>query len=139
MSLTIDIHSFSYKKGGIPKDTTGNGGGFAFDCRGILNPGRIEEYKAQTGRDISVQEYLEAKTEMPRFLQLVHNMVSISIENYLERGFEHLQINFGCTGGQHRSVYCAEKTAHFIRENYPEANVVIHHDEQPQLNAKITI
>lgn len=139
MSLTIDIHSFSYKKGGIPKDTTGNGGGFAFDCRGILNPGRIEEYKAQTGRDISVQEYLETKTEMPRFLQLVHNMLSISIENYLERGFEHLQINFGCTGGQHRSVYCAEKTAHFIRENYPEANVVIHHDEQPQLNAKVTI
>lgn len=138
MSLTIDIHSFSYKKGGIPKDNTGNGGGFAFDCRGILNPGRIEEYKAQTGRDISVQEYLETKTEMPRFLQLVHNMLSISIENYLERGFEHLQINFGCTGGQHRSVYCAEKTAHFIRENYPEANVVIHHDEQPQLNAEVT-
>ncbi|MBP0611983.1 ATP-binding protein [Chryseobacterium sp. cx-311] len=139
MSLTIDIHSFSYKKGGIPKDTTGNGGGFAFDCRGILNPGRIEEYKAQTGRDISVQEYLETKTEMPRFLQLVHNMLSISIENYLERGFEHLQINFGCTGGQHRSVYCAEKTAAFIREKYPQANVVIHHDEQPQLNVVASI
>ena len=139
MSLTIDIHSFSYKKGGIPKDTTGNGGGFAFDCRGILNPGRIEEYKAQTGRDISVQEYLEAKTEMPRFLELVKNMVSINIDNYLERGFEHLQINFGCTGGQHRSVYCAEKTAAFIREKYPQANVVIHHDEQPQLNVVASI
>lgn len=134
MSLTIDIHSFSYKKGGIPKDETGNGGGFAFDCRGILNPGRIEEYKAQTGCDIGVQEFLETKTEMPKFLSLVKEIVSINIDNYLERNFEHLQINFGCTGGQHRSVYCAEKTAAFIREKYPQATVRIHHDEQPQLN-----
>lgn len=136
MSLTIDIHSFSYKKGGIPKDETGNGGGFAFDCRGILNPGRIEEYKAQTGCDIGVQEFLETKTEMPKFLSLVKEIVSINIDNYLERNFEHLQINFGCTGGQHRSVYCAEKTAAFIREKYPQATVTIHHDEQPQLNHK---
>lgn len=136
MSLTIDIHSFSYKKGGIPKDETGNGGGFAFDCRGILNPGRIEEYKAQTGCDIGVQEFLETKTEMPKFLSLVKEIVSINIDNYLERNFEHLQINFGCTGGQHRSVYCAEKTAAFIREKYPQATVRIHHDEQPQLNNK---
>lgn len=134
MSLTIDIHSFSYKKGGIPKDETGNGGGFAFDCRGILNPGRIEEYKAQTGCDIGVQEFLETKTEMPKFLSLVKEIVSINIDNYLERNFEHLQINFGCTGGQHRSVYCAEKTAAFIREKYPQTTVRIHHDEQPQLN-----
>lgn len=134
MSLTIDIHSFSYKKGGIPKDETGNGGGFAFDCRGILNPGRIEEYKAQTGCDIGVQEFLETKTEMPKFLELVKNIVSINIDNYLGRNFEHLQINFGCTGGQHRSVYCAEKTAAFIRAKYPQAIVNIHHDEQPQLN-----
>lgn len=134
MSLTIEIHSFSYKKGGIPKDETGNGGGFAFDCRGILNPGRIEEYKAQTGCDIGVQEYLENNTEMPKFLDLVKNLVSINIDNYLARNFEHLQINCGCTGGQHRSVYCAEKTAQFIREKYPQANVTIHHDEQPQLN-----
>ncbi|WP_442905692.1 RapZ C-terminal domain-containing protein [Kaistella sp.] len=136
MSLTIDIHSFSYKKGGIPKDETGNGGGFAFDCRGILNPGRIEEYKAQTGCDIGVQEFLETKTEMPKFLSLVKEIVSINIDNYLERNFEHLQINFGCTGGQHRSVYCAEKTAAFIREKYPQTTVRIHHDEQPQLNHK---
>ncbi|QFG52137.1 RNase adapter RapZ [Chryseobacterium sp.] len=139
MSLTVDIHSFSYKKGGIPKDHTGNGGGFAFDCRGILNPGRIEEYKVQTGRDLSVQEYLETKTEMPKFLLLVQNMISISIENYLERGFEHLQVNFGCTGGQHRSVYCAEKTAAFIREKYPQAKVIVHHDEQPQLNSETAV
>lgn len=133
MSLTIEIHSFSYKKGGIPKDNSGNGGGFAFDCRGILNPGRVEEYKSQTGCDIGVQQYLETKTEMPAFLQLTQKIVSISIENYLSRGFEHLQINFGCTGGQHRSVYAAEKTAEFIRNHYPDAKVILQHDEQPQL------
>ena len=132
--LHIDIHSFSYKKGGIPKDNTGNGGGFAFDCRGILNPGRIEEYKPLTGKDISVQEFLETQTEMPKFLDLVKNIVSINIDNYLDRGFENLQINFGCTGGQHRSVYCAEKIAAFVKEKYPQAMVEITHDEQPQLN-----
>ncbi|MBQ0152224.1 MAG: ATP-binding protein [Chryseobacterium sp.] len=133
--LHIDIHSFSYKKGGIPKDHSGNGGGFAFDCRGILNPGRIEEYKVQTGNDIGVQDYLETKTEMPKFLSLVKDLVSININDYLNRGFENLQINFGCTGGQHRSVYCAIKIAEFIKEKFPEGTEVsIHHDEQPQLN-----
>ncbi|WP_027377020.1 RapZ C-terminal domain-containing protein [Kaistella palustris] len=134
MTLKIDIHSFSYKKGGIPKDETGNGGGFAFDCRGILNPGRLEEYKQQTGRDADVQEFLETQTDMPKFFGLVKDLVSINIENYLGRGFEHLQINFGCTGGQHRSVYCAEKTAEFIKKKYPQTEVSLHHDEQPQLN-----
>ncbi|AZA81656.1 ATP-binding protein [Chryseobacterium lactis] len=133
--LHIDIHSFSYKKGGIPKDHSGNGGGFAFDCRGILNPGRIEEYKIQTGNDIGVQEYLETQTEMPKFLELVKSIVSINIEDYLERGFENLQINFGCTGGQHRSVYSAIKIAEFIKQKYPEGTLVtLQHDEQPQLN-----
>ncbi|CAD0222897.1 RNase adapter RapZ [Chryseobacterium sp. JV274] len=134
--LHIEIHSFSYKKGGIPKDNSGNGGGFAFDCRGILNPGRIEEYKIQTGNDIGVQEYLETKTDMPKFLELVKSLVSINIDNYLERGFEHLQINFGCTGGQHRSVYSAIKIAEFIQKKYPEGTeITLHHDEQPQLNS----
>ena len=134
--LKIEIHSFSYKKGGIPKDNSGNGGGFAFDCRGILNPGRVEEYKQQTGCDIGVQDYLETKTEMPKFLELVKNMVSINIDNYLGRGFENLQINFGCTGGKHRSVYCAIKIAEFIKEKYPQTEVSLNHDEQPQLNHK---
>lgn len=132
--LNIDIHSFSFKKGGIPKDDSGNGGGFVFDCRGILNPGRIEEYKSQTGNDRGVQDYLETETKMPEFLSLIQNMVSINIEDYLARGFENLQINFGCTGGQHRSVYCAIKTAAFIKEKFPQASVSLHHDEQPQLN-----
>lgn len=135
--LNIDIHSFSYKKGGIPKDETGNGGGFVFDCRGILNPGRIEEYKPQTGNDIGVQEFLETKTKMPDFLKSIHSLLSITIDNYLERGFEHLQIGFGCTGGQHRSVYSAIKTVEFIKEKYPQAEVRITHDEQPQLNLNL--
>lgn len=133
-NLKIEIHSFSYKKGGIPADSTGNGGGFTFDCRGILNPGRIEEYKMQTGKDNGVQQYLEDKTEMPKFLELIKSLVSITIDNYIERGFENLQINFGCTGGQHRSVYSAEKISAFIKEKYPEVSVSVHHDEQPQLN-----
>lgn len=132
--LKIEIHSFSYKKGGIPKDNTENGGGFVFDCRGILNPGRIKEYKIQTGNDIGVQEFLETKTEMPHFLKSIQSLISISIENYISRNFEHLQINFGCTGGQHRSVYSAIKTAHFIREKYPDTEVSVYHDEQLHLN-----
>ncbi|WP_407517647.1 RapZ C-terminal domain-containing protein [Elizabethkingia anophelis] len=132
--LNIEIHSFSYKKGGIPKDNSGNGGGFVFDCRGILNPGRIEEYKKQTGNDIPVQEYLEEKTKIQDFLNSVFSIVSINIDDYLARGFENLQINFGCTGGQHRSVYSAIKTAAFIREKYPQVNVILQHDEQTQLN-----
>lgn len=132
--LTVEIHSFSYKKGGIPKDDSGNGGGFVFDCRGILNPGRIEEYKSQTGNDVAVQEYLEENTKMPSFLDAVKSIVSINIDDYLERGFENLQINFGCTGGQHRSVYSALKITEFIKEKYPNVDVKIQHDEQPQLN-----
>lgn len=134
MSLKIEIHSFSYKKGGIPKDNTGNGGGFIFDCRGILNPGRLDEFKQQTGCDVGVKDFLESQTDMPKFLDLVKNIISINIDNYLGRDFDHLQINFGCTGGQHRSVYCAEQIAAFIKEKYPQTEMSLQHDEQPQLN-----
>lgn len=134
-TLHIDIHSFSYKKGGVPKDNTNNGGGFVFDCRGILNPGRIEEYKALTGNDLPVQEYLEQHTLMPDFLNSVKSIINISIENYLSRGFENLQISFGCTGGQHRSVYSAIKIGEYLKEKYPQVKITITHDEQPQLNA----
>lgn len=133
--LNINIYSFSYKKGGIPKDNTENGGGFVFDCRGILNPGRIEEYKRLTGADIGVQKYLENNTEMPTFLDLVKNLVSISVDNYIDRNFENLQISFGCTGGQHRSVYSAIKISEYLKEKYSDkVNVIITHNEQPQLN-----
>ncbi|MDR2207100.1 MAG: ATP-binding protein [Flavobacteriaceae bacterium] len=131
--LKIDIHSFSYKKG-IPKDDSGNGGGFCFDCRGIMNPGRIEKYKKSTGADADVQEYLETQTEMPKFLDLIKCLISINIDNYLSRSFENLQINFGCTGGQHRSVYAAVKIAKFIKEKYPQTKVKITHDEQSALS-----
>lgn len=134
MALNIDIHSFSYKKGGIPKDESGNGGGFVFDCRGILNPGRIDEYKSQTGSDEAVKNYLKEKTKIHDFLSAAEQIISINIDDYLERGFENLQINFGCTGGQHRSVYAANHIAEFIRGKYPQVSVKLTHDEQPQLN-----
>lgn len=133
--LNINIHSFSYKKGGIPQDNTDNGGGFVFDCRGILNPGRIDEYKVQTGADLGVQEFLEQNTEMPDFLNAVKNIISISVDNYIKRDFENLQIAFGCTGGQHRSVYSAIKIGGFLKEKYQgKAQINIIHNEQPQLN-----
>jgi len=133
--LKIKIYSFSYKKGGIPVDNSGNGGGFVFDCRGILNPGRIDEYKPQTGNDKGVQEFLETKTEMPKFINLIKDLVSVTIDNYVERGFEDLQIAFGCTGGQHRSVYCAIKLGEFLQKKCGEvAEISVTHNEQTQLN-----
>jgi RNase adaptor protein for sRNA GlmZ degradation len=128
-TLNIDINSFSYKKG-YPTDDSGNGGGFAFDCRGIYNPGRIEQYKKQSGLDLPVQEFLTNETEMPNFLKLIYELVSINVDNYLSRGFENLQINFGCTGGQHRSVFAAEQTAMFLKSRYKDLNINIHHKNQ---------
>jgi RNase adaptor protein for sRNA GlmZ degradation len=116
--LNIDISSFSYIKNGIPQDTTENGGGFVFDCRGILNPGRIDEYKTQSGLDIPVQEYLKSETKMPEFIALVKQILDISIQDYIARGFSHLKISFGCTGGQHRSVFSTEEIATYITEKY---------------------
>jgi len=131
--LTVTVRSFSYKKG-IPQDTSGNGGGFVFDCRGILNPGRIQEYKTITGRDKAVIEYLEIQTKIAEFLEAAFKMVDISIENYLNRGFANLEINFGCTGGQHRSVYSADKMAEHILDKFPEVQVNVEHIEQEAKN-----
>ena len=121
-SLKIDINSFSYKRG-IPSDASGNGGGFVFDCRGLHNPGRYEPYKALTGKDKPVIEFLESQSKVKVFLENIYKVVDVNIQNYIERDFEHLQINFGCTGGQHRSVYCAEQTAKYIKEKY---NITVH-------------
>jgi len=115
--LAVSINSFSYKKG-IPIDTSDNGGGFVLDCRAILNPGRIEEYKKLSGLDKEVKTFLEQQTEMPAFLNSVYDLVDISVTDYLKRGFDHLQINFGCTGGQHRSVYAAEALARHLKNKY---------------------
>jgi aminoglycoside/choline kinase family phosphotransferase len=127
--LTVHINSFSYKKG-IPADQFGNGGGYVFDCRGILNPGRIDEYKTQTGRDKPVQEFLLHKTNMPTFLQHVFGMIDISIEDYLKRDFEGLTISFGCTGGQHRSVFAADRLAAHLKEKYKVKTVVSHVEQE---------
>ncbi|MDE3235692.1 MAG: phosphotransferase [Bacteroidota bacterium] len=115
--LRIEINSFSYRNG-IPPDTTPNGGGFVFDMRGILNPGRFDEYKTLTGKEKPVQDFLEQRTHMNQFLNSVWDLVDITVEEYLRRGFDHLMINFGCTGGQHRSVYAAEQTARHLRNKY---------------------
>jgi len=115
--LTVKICSFSYRKG-IPEDASGNGGGFVFDCRGIDNPGRHHEYKTIHGRDKPVMEYLERQTRMQDFLNSVFDIVDISVEEYIKRGFNSLAVNFGCTGGQHRSVYAADALARHLRNKY---------------------
>ncbi|MGB5008447.1 MAG: RNase adapter RapZ, partial [Ferruginibacter sp.] len=104
--LVITINSFSYRKG-IPADISENGGGYVFDMRGILNPGRIDEYKTQSGLDKPVKDFLEQQTDMPVFLNGVYSIIDISVTDYIKRGFKSLMINFGCTGGQHRSVFAA--------------------------------
>ena len=134
MSLIISIHSFSYLKKGIPFDSTGNGGGFVFDCRFIENPGRQQEFKTQTGKDRDVISFLDNNQPMKEFLTEVNSIVSKAIDNYLERNFTSLMVSFGCTGGQHRSVYASEKLKSFIQHKYPGVKVSLHHDEFPELN-----
>ncbi|HOO83585.1 MAG TPA: RNase adapter RapZ [Prolixibacteraceae bacterium] len=126
--LTISIQSFSYKKG-VPNDPSENGGGFVFDCRGLSNPGRLPEYRSFTGLDKIVIDYLEQYPEVEKFQKNVREIVSISIEEYLKRGFNHLFVAFGCTGGQHRSVYNAQNFSEWIKNNYP-VNVFLTHNEK---------
>ena len=127
--LTVSVGSFSYKRG-LPEDHSGNGGGFIFDCRALPNPGRYEQYRAYTGKDRPVVEFLEKEPAVDRFLDNVKGIVSQSIDKYLERKFTHLSVNFGCTGGQHRSVYCAERLARWIGETYPSVSIDLRHREQ---------
>jgi aminoglycoside/choline kinase family phosphotransferase len=126
--LVVKICSFSYKKG-IPQDSSIHGGGFVFDCRGIDNPGRHTEYKEIHGRDKPVMEYLERQTKMQDYLNSVFDIVDISVEEYIKRGFDHLSINFGCTGGQHRSVYAADAVARHLRNKY-NVKIDLCHREQ---------
>jgi UPF0042 nucleotide-binding protein len=128
--LVVKVSSFSYRKG-IPADDSGNGGGFVFDCRGVDNPGRHEEYKEIHGRDRPVIEYLERQTRMQDFLNSVFDIVDISVEEYIKRGFISLAVNFGCTGGQHRSVYAADALARHLRNKY-KVKIELNHREQEE-------
>ena len=127
-NLLVTINSFSYKRG-IPTDKSGNGGGFVFDCRALNNPGRLEEYKDKTGKHVDVIDFFKEDAEMEAFNSSVLLIVRPSIERYMERGFTNLMINFGCTGGQHRSVYCAEKMFQTITSRY-NVKTQINHTER---------
>lgn len=127
--LTVEVFSFSYKKG-YPEDTSGNGGGFMFDCRGMHNPGRYPEYKTLTGMDKPVIDFLKEKGETDLFSKRAFELVEPTVERYIRRGFTNLQIGFGCTGGQHRSVYCAESVARMLAGRFPEAVIHLRHREQ---------
>lgn len=127
-TLTVQVTSFSFKKG-IPEDNSGNGGGYVFDCRGTNNPGRYEQYKRLTGLDQPVIDFLESDGEILQFLESVYPLVDFHAKRFLDRGFTHLMISFGCTGGQHRSVYCAQHVAEHLHKKYG-VRVELCHREQ---------
>ncbi len=130
--LVVKIHSFSFRKQ-IPQDDSGNGGGFIFDCRGILNPGRVDSMKTQTGRDKDVKDFLEQQTKMPEFLNSVFDIVDTTVEEYIKRDFESLMISFGCTGGQHRSVYAADAMVRHLKNKF-KVKVELKHIVQEEKN-----
>ena len=130
--LVVTVSSFSYKKG-VPRDTSGNGGGYVFDCRALPNPGRYPEYRCYTGKDRPVIDFLQGDEAVEQFLVSVQQLVGASVKKYLERNFTSLTVSFGCTGGQHRSVYCAERLAKWLLENF-NCQVVVNHVEQQQKN-----
>ncbi len=134
--LTVKVFSFAYKKG-IPNDVTGNGGGYVFDCRAINNPGKYEHYKQFTGLDSNVIQFLEDDGEVITFLEHCHALTDATIERYVERGFTNLMISYGCTGGQHRSVYCAQHTAEHIAKKYKVKVELIHREQNIEQTFKV--
>src|SRR5208283_6015010 len=130
--LTVRVFSFSFHRG-LPQDDSGNGGGFVFDGRSLPNPGREERFKSLTGKDAAVIDYLNQQESVHQFLESAKSLVDASVSSYQRRGFKHLMVSFGCTGGQHRSVYLAEQLAKHLRIK-DEVEVVVRHREQEQLN-----
>ncbi len=128
--LKIEINSFSYHKG-IPENSKGHGGGFVFDCRCIHNPGRYERFSNLSGKDPAVTEFLKKGGEADAFLFQISQIVEQAVDKYLSRGFSDLQVSFGCTGGQHRSVYCAEELGRHLYEKYPDqVQISINHQHK---------
>ncbi|MFQ5678422.1 MAG: phosphotransferase [Gemmatimonadota bacterium] len=127
--LTVHVGSFSFR-GGYPEEVTGHGGGFVFDCRALPNPGREEVYLLANGLDPEVQAYLDARPETRGFWDSVRALVDAQVRSFLGRGFTELTVRFGCTGGQHRSVYFAERLAAHLRASYPELEVEVTHRER---------
>jgi aminoglycoside/choline kinase family phosphotransferase len=125
LQLTVRVHSFSYKDG-PPPDDSGHGGGFVFDCRALPNPGRSEQFALLTGQDREVEEFLAGQEAVGEFLRHVFALVDQSVENYRSRNFTHLSVAFGCTGGRHRSVYCAERLAEHLRRQQPVRVKLVH-------------
>ncbi len=126
--LTVVVSSFSFHRGPL-QDESGHGGGFVFDARSLPNPGREERFKTLTGRDAAVIEYLGAQQSVHQFLASVMSLVDASVNDYLRRGFKNLMVSFGCTGGQHRSVYLAEQVAKRLGGR-SGVRVVLQHREQ---------
>ena len=120
--LTVRIFSFSFHRG-LPKDETGHGGGFIFDARSLPNPGREARFSALTGEDAPVIDYLNQQESVQQYLASATSLVDASVSNYQRRGFKNLMVSFGCTGGQHRSVYLAEQLANHLRRNGVKAVV----------------
>lgn len=125
--LEVHIFSFAYKKG-VPMDDSGNGGGYVFDCRALDNPGKYERFKQFTGMDDVVIKYLEDEGGIVKFLKNVYDLTDVHIRKFMERKFTHLHICFGCTGGQHRSVYCAEHLAARVAKKF-NVRVLLTHRE----------
>ncbi len=127
-SLTVKVMSFAYKKG-IPDDASGNGGGFVFDCRAVNNPGKYDRFKPFTGLDESVIKFLEDDGEIFSFLEHCEALVDATVKRYVERGFTNLMVCFGCTGGQHRSVYSAQHMAEHINEKFNVKVELVHREQ----------
>lgn len=136
--LTVEVGSFSYRQG-YPQDAGGHGGGFVFDCRALPNPGRYEQFAARSGLDAPVVKFLEDAPETRLFWKHVRVLVDHQVEAYRARGFTWLSVHFGCTGGQHRSVYFAVRLVEHLRQRFPDVHIRLVHREQDRWAALVEV